>query len=1032
MTDTQCEDNLFELVYDENYINRFSEKVKDLILKNINSEIERLEREKNTCKNHNMIEEMFGNENEFYFREQELSALNTYIKSDSCRSMVVCGDSGSGKSRLLYEVVKLYESESVYSFFGMDEHSCTVIETIKKLCLDIRNKFDINSALDIKYSNLTDSFYDSLKMVPENQKFLVVIDGFDMFYDIDQICEKVIPEQLPDNIKLIFSFADNKYRQLFPQKSFDYLEISCFNREQSRIVFNDMLGKRNRCSASDYQMNIVESSIANGCTPLQLRLMVDCCMNWHSGDNDIVLTDSTDLMAIEYVRSMYKKLGHEKELTLYAMALITLHPYGITEKELQFLLLKFRPVREMFYAEDRYSYDEDRLPFVIWSRLFYDLKRSLAISFSNGSMVIKCVHNIFNTAFKKHYADYCSEAYEVITDYYLFSENYINQEKKIANTRKVLSVIPLLVSGNRKQELTRLLSDVYFVDSVVKSGRIDNLIVHLNELVSSDIDSKTKITVNTIYDCLTKNYLSLSCYKNGFLDFCAEQNVAVCHTPVISKNIPPELKERYVNFPYSANSLIAWSENAKMYAVVSGSYICICESKNNLEMFRIYIEHRKSDISIQMVLWLGNDAVAVVIENKAILIYRINQSGYNFTDELKMSKVCSTVEYNRNKKILYYADNAGVCAYSLETNSSLFSIDVKVRSGLTFCVSDKGDLLSVLSESFHLDIYNAETGEFIIKRIVPSKHKYYDFIEKYSKRFFTQITEDTWLVINEEGRKFEIIDCMENKCTYLYPPLCNKILSFIIGNKSLVLLHSDFIVRIELNNEYAISFYEIANINRAFWAKKEETLAVLTYSGLYIISINDFSYENEKKCFTGKKNLFYSACHVFVDFRILIGKIISVIKPLLFPSRLLSYQIILCNSDFEGLYFNEDKKDYASLIAFAGDGKSAVAYESKDVIVVFNENKKQKLIIDKLKLVLNNNILKLEFSPESKYLLIHMNSTVFVINSDNGKCIIKLNTAHRPVNKVYFIADSKQLVLILCNNTEYIYDLCVDRASCLQ
>lgn len=450
MTDTQCEDNLFELVYDENYINRFSEKVKDLILKNINSEIERLEREKNTCKNHNMIEEMFGNENEFYFREQELSALNTYIKSDSCRPMVVCGDSGSGKSRLLYKVVKLYESESVYSFFGMDEHSCTVIETIKKLCLDIRNKFDINSALDINYSNLTDSFYDSLKMVPENQKFLVVIDGFDMFYDIEQICEKVIPEQLPDNIKLIFSFADNKYRQLFPQKSFDYLEISCFNREQSRIVFNDMLGKRNRCIASDYQMNIVESSIANGCTPLQLRLMVDCCMNWHSGDNDIVLPDSTDLMTIEYVRSMYKKLGHEKELTLYAMALITLHPYGITEKELQFLLLKFRPVREMFYAEDRYSYDEDRLPFVIWSRLFYDLKRSLAISFSNGSMVIKCVHNIFNTAFKKHYADYCSEAYEVITDYYLFSENYINQEKKIANTRKALSVIPLLVSGNRK------------------------------------------------------------------------------------------------------------------------------------------------------------------------------------------------------------------------------------------------------------------------------------------------------------------------------------------------------------------------------------------------------------------------------------------------------------------------------------------------------------------------------------------------------------------------------------------------------
>ena len=117
MTDTQCEDNLFELEYDENYINRFSEKVKELILKNINIEIERLEREKSTCKTYSMIEEMFGNENEFYFRERELSVLTTYVKGDSCRPMVVCGDSGSGKSRMLYEVVKLYESETVYSFF---------------------------------------------------------------------------------------------------------------------------------------------------------------------------------------------------------------------------------------------------------------------------------------------------------------------------------------------------------------------------------------------------------------------------------------------------------------------------------------------------------------------------------------------------------------------------------------------------------------------------------------------------------------------------------------------------------------------------------------------------------------------------------------------------------------------------------------------------------------------------------------------------------------------------------------------------
>lgn len=1032
MTDTQCEDNLFELEYDENYINRFSEKVKELILKNINIEIERLEREKSTCKTYSMIEEMFGNENEFYFRERELSVLTTYVKGDSCRPMVVCGDSGSGKSRLLYEVVKLYESETVYSFFGMDEHSCTVIETIKKLCLDIRKKFDINSDLNVNYSNLTDSFYDSLKMVPQNQKLLVVIDGFDMFYDIEQIREKVIPERLPENIKLIFSFADNKYRQLFPKKSFDYLEITRFNLERSRIVFSEMLKNKNRRIASDYQMNIVESSIANGCTPLQLKLMVDCCMNWRSSDNDIVLYDNSELMAIEYVRSMYKKLGHEKELTLYAMALITLHPYGITEKELQLLLLKFRPVREMFYAEDRYSYEEDRLPFVIWSRLFYDLKRSLTISFSNGSMVIKCVHNIFNTAFKKHYADYCNEAYEVITDYYLFSENYTNQDKKIANTRKALSVIPLLVSGNRKQELTRFLSDVYFVDIVVKSGGMDNLIVHLGELVSADIDIKTKNTINKIYDCLVKNYLSLSCYKNGFLDFCAECEIISDHIPVIFQDMQSDLKDNNIIFPYSTNSIIAWSDDSEMYAVVSVPYICICESKNNLEIFRIYIEQIKNYSTVKSVLWLGKDEIAVIIENGVILIYRINQSEYNFVGELEGSNVCSTIRYCAKKHILYYVKKTGLCAYSISSGYELFNINFKVCEGLVFNLCNDGLYLTVYHNSFSFNIYDAETGELEKKVSLPSKHLYFDYSGKKSKRVLEQINDNKWLLISNQNTRFEICDYKERKRVYFNPPVQVRMQDILYANPYLVLVYDNLLLLIDFNN-YFISYYEIANINSVSWAKIGETLSVLAYTGLYNVCIDDFNNNEKLKCYIYKRNLFNTTRSAMKRVTKALNGLLPLIKYFfVFHRYAYSYSVFDMLSKLKSISnaFFEKGKIYATLIVWANDGKCAVAYESKDTIVVFDENKEQKLVIDKLKLALNNNILKLEFSPDSKYLLIHMNSTVFVINADNGKCIIKLNTAYRPVNKVYFTADSKQLVLILCNNTEYIYDLCVNSASC--
>ena len=247
-----------------------------------------------------------------------------------------------------------------------------------------------------------------------------------------------------------------------------------------------------------------------------------------------------------------------------------------------------------------------------------------------------------------------------------------------------------------------------------------------------------------------------------------------------------------------------------------------------------------------------------------------------------------------------------------------------------------------------------------------------------------------------------------------------------------MLVYDNLLLLIDFNN-YFISYYEIANINSVSWAKIGETLSVLAYTGLYNVCIDDFNNNEKLKCYIYKRNLFNTTRSAMKRVTKALNGLLPLIKYFfVFHRYAYSYSVFDMLSKLKSISnaFFEKGKIYATLIVWANDGKCAVAYESKDTIVVFDENKEQKLVIDKLKLALNNNILKLEFSPDSKYLLIHMNSTVFVINADNGKCIIKLNTAYRPVNKVYFTADSKQLVLILCNNTEYIYDLCVNSASC--
>ncbi len=130
----------------------------------------------------------------------------------------------------------------------------------------------------------------------------------------------------------------------------------------------------------------------------------------------------------------------------------------------------------------------------------------------------------------------------------------------------------------------------------------------------------------------------------------------------------------------------------------------------------------------------------------------------------------------------------------------------------------------------------------------------------------------------------------------------------------------------------------------------------------------------------------------------------------------------LLSNDYVDLVSVPKDTSTASMIVSAPDGKQAFLYEEDEVIIVFDHLQRPIIHIDKLKLSLFDNILKLVFSPDSNYLLIWRNDSIQIININTGKRKTNIDLRWRPALDVVFCNDS-QVNILLCNGQMYTIDL---------
>lgn len=1020
MTEDQCEDNIITLHFDEEYKNKFSSCVLEILKRNIGQEIERLESEDLSDGTLPFPDYNDSKAGFFHAREDEMSSIIEYTNDNTTTPLFLVGESGSGKTTLLLEYINRRPQKNIFwSFFGVDEESYTLLDALKKICGEIKKKFDITAPMEMSYANISEVLYLTLHSIPKDQECVIILDGLDMFYDIENIHESVFPSRLPSHVKFIISGADRDVVDRFLDRKFTVLNIERFSETESIDSFNALMAERNRTLNVESQMNALRPSFAQGLIPLHVKLMMEVCSGWHSSDVIDEFPQTAEDVALIYLTNMYTKYGHNKDLFAYALALVSVAPYGITEEELQDLLLTFPSVKRYFQSEDRYAYGLTKLPFVVWSRPFYDLKGCLTLARSNGSIVVKFVHNIFYHVFSKNFATYCDEASKTLINYYTEQSNYIN-DIGTPNARKAISLGTLLMNAKKYEALCNLYSSLSFVDASIKIGRVDEVISSLQFLLTRKESQEYADQLKRVLECASFNRDMLNCYFDTFYSCAYEAGLADDGAPIIHRQMDYNPGE-YIYFPYSSESKVSWFKDQDRYAVFNGSYVYICSLKNQSELCRIYIEPASVDkeVFVRNVVWFNQHTVAVITYNGKMLIYDIEDLSPNIIAQYKCANDCVRVDYENN--VLLYISGKHLKAINPLDGEEKYSIPLKHQVSIIYDLDLRYNQIVVRDSSNTVMVYNSLNGEFIKADKIPGRFKYYKADEVMGGGQIHQISDSKRLIYTDAWNKFKIVDFSSRNVTFLHPPLETMDCQFLIGRKKMAIMSRNVVVLIDLNT-YEMRQVHFNECYSIAWKSVDESISVVLSNALAIVGQNEFCKSDKKYCMIDKRNLFYSP---FVLGKDLFKQASRLGKQLSLSfqgfSKVFNYDVFFSDglTDKEIELLSVEKLKKGTQVVFSDCGIYAVSYEEQNAIELYDEDDCPLLYIDNLNLSITNGILKMVFSSDSKYLLIWRNYSIQVIEVSSGKIVEDINIMLRPAFDVTFNENSDGLDIALMDGNMY-------------
>ncbi len=327
-------------------------------------------------------------------REEYFARLDAHAEASDDKSLVVLGESGSGKSALLANWVARYrekhpDNNIINHFIGSSSHSADWAAMLMRIMGEFKRRFDIQGDIPDKPDELRMAFANWLHMAAARGKIVIVLDALNQLEDRDQALDLVwLPPEIPENVRLILSTLPGRPLDDLNKRNWPSMQVEPLTEPERATFIVRFLGLYTKALEADPANRIANAKQTSN--PLYLKALLDELRQW--GEHftldkqiDYYLEAANIEELYEQVLERYEK-DYERErpgLVRDAMTAIWASRRGLSEAELLEIL----------------NPKEEPLPQAIWSPLHLAAEQSLM----SHSGLISFAHDYMRQAVQNKY-----------------------------------------------------------------------------------------------------------------------------------------------------------------------------------------------------------------------------------------------------------------------------------------------------------------------------------------------------------------------------------------------------------------------------------------------------------------------------------------------------------------------------------------------------------------------------------------------------------------------------------------------------
>jgi hypothetical protein len=490
----------------------------------------------------------FGKERARVFagRKPLLSKIARYTNADFVSKsrhkkntpLILIGGGGSGKSALLARAAQEVSQDKhqpraviLQRYVGGVPGTEALLNTLYLLIADIATYYGHSEPLiTTNINELVQSFEAVLGYATLKRPLILFLDALDQLDQSDRAWMlEWLPRQLPDHVRIIASIRSGTEAAEAACERFSkqIIDVPRLKRSEGRAVLKAWLADKRepwfnagltpsigRRLTKEQETQVLSAFDKNGLA-LWLKIVYQEASTWNSWNSPRDLPIRIEDLIHDIVdQKLLIQEQHPKVFTERALGYLTASRFGLAENEIGRALGRDCDVRVEFQENEKTLLkweDDQSLPPIMWSRLFFDLQAYLGFAQINGKIVMRWFHREFHDVFKARYlaaSDERKTIHGALADAFLELDREIrpeelnddaffkvldaSQKPMSAALRRVAEQPWQLAQAGRNEDLERLITDFGFCMGKCAANQSRDLIqdFHSINLLAVDVPIK--------------------------------------------------------------------------------------------------------------------------------------------------------------------------------------------------------------------------------------------------------------------------------------------------------------------------------------------------------------------------------------------------------------------------------------------------------------------------------------------------------------------------------------------------------------